>query len=257
MKRKILVRFDDICPTMDFTQWERADKILRKYQIKPLLGVIPECKDPELHIEPEHKDFWEWIKNLQSQGYTLAMHGCYHLYRTKCRGIVNSGYNSEFAGLPFEEQYQLIIYGKKKLKEHGIDTDIFFAPAHSYDENTLKALAKAGFKYVSDGKSRKPYELHGIKCIPCRSVGCPRIYPIGNYTAVFHAHEWVRPDKARGYDLLEKLCRQYHSDIVDFHEYSRQSSGNLQIQRIDEKIYLGYQRNILPILSKVKHSILK
>ena len=66
MKRKILIRFDDICSTMDYSQWKRADEILRKYGVKPLLGIIPECKDPDLQIEPEHEDFWEWIKGLEN-----------------------------------------------------------------------------------------------------------------------------------------------------------------------------------------------
>lgn len=243
MPRKILIRFDDICPTMDFTQWERADSVLRKYNIKPLLGVIPECKDPDLQIESKHKDFWKWIRELENEGYTLAMHGCYHVFRTKVRGMVNNSYKSEFAGLSFDEQYKLICHGKEVLAQHGIHTNIFFAPAHSYDENTLKALAKAGFMYISDGKSRKPYELHGIKCIPCRSGGCPKIHKLGGYyTAVFHAHEWVRTDKAAGYGKLEELCREYHPDIVSFKEFLEQSSGNLMLQRIDEKIVLYYQR---------------
>lgn len=247
MSRKILIRFDDICPTMDFTQWERADKILRKYNIKPLLGVIPECKDPDLQIEPEHEDFWEWIKELQQEGYTIAMHGCYHLYRTKVRGMVNYGYNSEFAGLPFDEQYELICHGKEVLARHGILTDVFFAPAHSYDENTLKALAKAGFKYISDGKSRKPYVLHGIKCIPCRSHGCPKIHKSGYYTTVFHAHEWVKNGET--FSRFKWICEHFSNDIVDFKEYNLRGNGMLFIQHIDEKLYI--------FLADIKHRTMK
>lgn len=42
-RRAILVRFDDICPTMDWEQWKRAVKILKRYDVKPLIGVIPDC----------------------------------------------------------------------------------------------------------------------------------------------------------------------------------------------------------------------
>ena len=65
-KRKIMVRFDDICPTMNFFQFERAMEIMRRYSVKPLLGVIPNCKDPELQIETIHEDFWEYVKDLQT-----------------------------------------------------------------------------------------------------------------------------------------------------------------------------------------------
>ena len=252
MKRKILIRFDNICSTMDYSQWKRADEILRKYGVKPLLGIIPECKDPDLQIEPEHEDFWEWIKGLEKEGYTLAMHGCYHLYRTNVRGMVNNGYNSEFAGLSFDEQYELICHGKEVLESHEIHTNIFFAPAHSYDENTLKALSKAGFKYVSDGKSKKPYKIYGIKCIPCRSGGCPRIHKTGYYTAVFHAHEWVCQEKEYGFFKLKKLCQKYHSDIVDFHEFSSVPCGNYYMQKINEKFCLLCHRVIFPFLIKLK-----
>ena len=36
------VRFDDICPTMDWEQFGRAAELMDKYDIKPLIGVIPE-----------------------------------------------------------------------------------------------------------------------------------------------------------------------------------------------------------------------
>lgn len=55
--RKILVRFDDICPTMDWSQWNRAMKILKLYHVKPLIGVIPDCQDPDLLIDPPQRDF--------------------------------------------------------------------------------------------------------------------------------------------------------------------------------------------------------
>lgn len=55
-KTKILVRFDDICPTMDFVQFKRATDLLDQYEVKPLIGVIPDCKDPDLDIEKPHED---------------------------------------------------------------------------------------------------------------------------------------------------------------------------------------------------------
>lgn len=252
MSIKILIRFDDICPTMNFEKWEMALKILKKYNIKPLLGVIPDCQDSDLKIESEHPEFWETMRNLQKEGYTLAMHGCSHLCESSCHGIVNYGIGSEFAGYDFETQFNKIAHGKEILENHGIYTDVFFAPRHSYDTNTLKALAACGFKYVSDGKSRKPFCRNGVICIPCRASGCPRINKSGYYTAVFHAHEWVREDKKEGYESLKKLCSQYHEHIVGFDSYSQRECGNYFVQIIDEFLYLTWEFRIKPVLRRIK-----
>lgn len=248
MKTSILIRFDDICPTMNWTEWERANEVLRKYHVKPLIGVIPDCQDPELKIAEPKVDFWDYIKSLQASGYTVAMHGCFHKYDINKHGIVNSSNKSEYAGHSYQKQYEKIKLGKEILLSHGIETNIFFAPSHSYDENTLRALAANGFKYVSDGKSRKPLYRHGILCIPCRSGGCPKIGKGGYYTAVFHAHEWVRPDKKKGFEDLVRLCEKYTNDIVTFDEYAEQNIGSPVIQLLDEKIYLFFENELKPVL---------
>lgn len=256
-KRRILVRFDDICPTMDFVQFERALDVMRKHSVKPLLGVIPDCRDTELQIEPFHEDFWEYVKMLQKEGCTLAMHGYTHVYDSSCRGLVSGGLRSEFAGHTYEEQYERIKKGKEVLQRHGINTDIFFAPAHSYDRNTLKALAANGFRCMSDGKSSKPVYREGILCIPCRSSGCPRIRKSGYYTAVFHAHEWARAEKADGYEQLRSLCKAYEQDIAGFDEFNDRRGSHGVSGRMEEWIYVRFQRHIRPLLSKVKHNILR
>ena len=256
MARKILVRFDDICSTMDFSQWNRAIEVLKKFNVKPLLGVIPCCQDKDLKLDEERQDFWEYLKSLQNEGYTLAMHGYKHICDKNSKGIVNQRYGSEFAGYTYDEQLANIKEGKRILEEHGIYTDIFFAPRHSYDRNTLKALAASGFKYISDGKSKKPLFREGIICIPCRSSGCPKIRKNGYYTAVFHAHEWTRPDKADGYLSLRNLCEQYHDDIVDFDEYAKRDIGIYWIELLSEKLFMVWDFKIRPFLSKIKHEIL-
>ena len=254
-RRAILVRFDDICPTMNWEQWNRAVTVLERYNVKPLIGVIPDCQDEELLIDAPRPDFWQYIKDLQDKGYTVAMHGYLHKYDSATHGIVNVTPRSEFAGHSYEEQLEKIKQGKAVLEQHGIFTDIFFAPAHSYDENTLKALAVNGFKYVSDGASSRTFVREGVLCIPCRSGGCPKIGKKGYYIAVFHAHEWVRPEKADGYIQLEKLCEEYSKDIVSFEEYCKRPEGNAILQKLNEKGYLFYEYTVKPVLRPVVRPI--
>lgn len=104
--KKILIRFDDICPTMDWEQWKRAEDLLLQYNVKPLIGVIPDCQDPDLMINKPRVDFWQWLRMKQMEGYTIAMHGYHHTFCSKAHGILNKRINSEFAGLPYNIQYE-------------------------------------------------------------------------------------------------------------------------------------------------------
>lgn len=255
--RKILIRFDDICPTMNFEEFDKATILMDKLGIKPLIGVIPWCKDKELQIDEFRIDFWKFIKELEKKDYKIAMHGYEHVYDSKKRGVVNSTKKSEFAGHSLEFQVEKIKNGKKILNEKNIYTDIFFAPAHSYDQNTLKALAQCGFKYISDGMSRIPIERFGIICIPCRTGGIPIMKKNGYYTAVFHAHEWPMESKCGSYEQFEEFCIKNQKDICSFDEYCNQDVSKKITEKVYEFIYVFLQIRLRPILSKIKWKIIK
>lgn len=257
MKRSLLIRIDDICPTMNFNEFKRATDILDSYGLKPLIGVIPDCKDPDLDIQPKREDFWQFVKQLQQNGYAVAMHGFHHVFDSPHHGIVNRRLASEFAGHSLEVQVEKIRKGKEILNLHGIQTDTFFAPAHSYDDNTLRALKICGFKYLSDGKSRKPYERCGIICLPCRATGVTRIYRGGLQTAVIHTHEWVQPSKKIEYEAFELFCKQHKDEVVTFDQYANSPTGNKLIQRIDEKFFLMWEFYIRPHVLKLIRIIRK
>ena len=251
--RKILLRFDDICPTMNWVQWKKAKEIMDNAGVTALLGVIPDCKDPDLHIDAPKEDFWKYLKELQTQGYTIAMHGYQHIFDIQASGIVTPKKHSEFAGHPYEIQYEKIKKGKEILLSYGIETDVFFAPAHSYDDNTLKALAANGFKYISDGKSEKPYLRNGIICIPARSGGIPKIKGSGYYTTVLHAHEWVIQEKKKSWKRFQEICNRYANEIVSFDDYIKRECGNTTVQRMNEYLYVSFWNNFVPFLFKIKH----
>lgn len=257
MTSKILIRFDDICPTMNFDQFQIAEKLMDKYGIKPLIGVIPDCKDKDLLISESNINFWNYIKSLQSKGYAVAMHGVNHVFDSSYKGVVNNRIGSEFSGHTLEQQVQKIQEGKRILQEHGIYTDKFFAPAHSYDDNTIRALSICGFKYMSDGKSVYAYEKYGVKLLPCRSGGCPKNLTSGYVTAVFHAHEWVLPQKSYCFQQFCNLLEKYSANVVTFDDYKQQKSHNALLQQLNEKMYVFYEYHIYPSLRSLYHSIFK
>ena len=79
----ILIRFDDIAPNMNWEMMDRCKNLLDTLDIKPVVGVIPNNKDKELLSFPKREGFWQIVKNWQSSGWSIAMHGFNHLYNTE------------------------------------------------------------------------------------------------------------------------------------------------------------------------------
>ncbi len=163
---KIAVRMDDIAPGMDWVKFGRFKALLDEYKIKPLIGVVPDNQDENLKRtheggtscdNPVPEDFWGYIKKLQDDGWVIAMHGYQHVYTRKKGGLFPLNHFSEFAGLDYDRQFDMLVRGREIMESHGIGTDIFMPPAHSYDKNTLKALRKAGFCKITDGFGKEPY----------------------------------------------------------------------------------------------------
>lgn len=241
-KHKFLLRFDDICPTMDWNQWKRACAVLEEYKIKPLIGVIPNCFDPKLNIDSARGDFWNYIKELQTRGFAIAMHGYEHQYSSQSAGIVGLSRQSEFAGLTYDEQLEKLAKGKNVFDEKGIIVDTFFAPSHSYDLNTLKALNELGFKWVSDGKGIMAKRYKHVKLLPCINHAIPRRL-LGDYiTVVNHSNEWEKNNE--GYTNLKDFCKRHHDEIVTFDEFKNQPIGIGFINDMIEQSIVFYQRNI-------------
>lgn len=203
-------RIDDVHPAMDWSKFYRIKAILDKEKIKPLIGVIPDNQDKSLQIDAEKNDFWVLVRELQKAGWTVAQHGYQHVYVTKESGILQINARSEFAGLSYAEQAEKIEKGKRILEDHGIQTDIFMAPAHSYDENTLIALKKNGFHYVTDGYTRYPYERMGLKFIPCMHVLCKKVK--GLTTCCIHSN----PMSETFAQTLEDFIRKNRRFIMDY-----------------------------------------
>lgn len=200
---RIAIRMDDITPDMDWAKFQRFKEILDKHGVKPLIGVVPDNKDRKLQIQTPRKDYWEYLKRLEKDGWVIAMHGFNHLYTTRKGGIFPLNKKSEFAGLSLSEQDKMIREGKRLLRTNGINTDFFMAPSHSYDRNTLAALKKNGFTKITDGFGRAPYEMSGITFYPIsisksKSIGDTSD---GTVTFVYHANTMTDKD----FEAFEKL----------------------------------------------------
>lgn len=165
---KIAVRLDDITPDMNWEAFLKFKELLDRYQVKPLIGVVPDNKDENLKGSNKGKpeDFWAYIAELQKSGWVIAMHGYQHIYTTGEGGIFPLNNFSEFAGTSYEKQRQMLEAGKELLRQKGIETDLFMAPAHSYDQNTLRALRDTGFHALTDGFGSCPYRYQELTFYP-------------------------------------------------------------------------------------------
>lgn len=186
---KIAIRMDDITPDMDWNAFSAFEELLNRNGIKPLIGVVPKNQDTNLMREEAREDFWEWLKKKQEEGWCIAQHGYSHVYSTKKGGIFPLNRFSEYAGVAPQKQQEMIADGKKILEAHGIHTDIFMAPGHTFDKNTLRVLRENGFQYVTDGFGKAPYRREGLVFLPIssRRKDCFREKD-GYTTIVFHTN---------------------------------------------------------------------
>jgi len=233
-RTECMIRLDDITPDMDMERFQRVKDILDKYRICPLIGVVPDNQDKKLHKEEKKEDFWQMIKELQRRGWKVAQHGMYHVYETANSGLLGVNPYSEFAGLPYETQLQKLQTGKRVLEEKGIVTDIFMAPGHTYDNNTLRALVGCGFKVVTDGLYKKPYYEKELLFIPCRLRGIKKLNGVD--TICLHTNQMDEQD----IEELDVFCKTYRDIIVDFEadRYAEYAVRKNFIVRLAEKIAL-------------------
>lgn len=216
MSMKIAVRMDDITPDMNWKNFNFFLKLFKKVGITPLLGIVPDNRDPKLSCGAVREDFYEVVRGLAKEGYSLAMHGCHHVYTTKSGGLFPLNRLSEFAKVPRERQKEMLLYGREQLKKNGIDTDIFMAPAHSYDKHTLMALKEVGFTKMTDGFGSAPYQYKGITFYPIsmkldRSLKQKK----GVTTMVIHANTATEADKKR----YARIFKEYGKNMISYSEY--------------------------------------
>lgn len=217
---KIAVRLDDITPDMDYEKFYKMKQILDTYQIKPLIGVVPFNEDKNLMRSPKMEDFAGFLQGLTNEGWVVALHGYEHLYSTSKGGLFPLNHFSEFAGLSFEKQDEMIAKGKDRLASWGIATDIFMAPAHSFDKNTLKALKKNGFVYVTDGFGKKPFVRNGLIFLPIaiKQSDCYKDTE-GYTTLVYHTNTMDDKD----FERCKKMFEDNRESLISYEEMLKQT----------------------------------
>lgn len=209
-KNCIAFRLDDITPDMNWDNFNRLKEIFYRYNIKPLIGVVPDNRDKKLSVGTSRDDFDSEIKQLIADGWCLAMHGCFHIYDTKDGGMLKLRPLSEFAGHSFEEQLEKLSYGQKLLNDKGLFPEVFMAPGHTFDRNTLEALRKLGIKYITDGLTDEPYKRFGMFFLPSKNSR-PKLRK-GFDTICLHTNDM----NEESFDELEIFLKNHSNQVVAF-----------------------------------------
>lgn len=237
-----ILRLDDASDYMDVEKWQRIEDLLDQYGIKPLVGVIPENKDPSLtETYEQDPEFWNKTARWKAKGWELALHGCYHKYTTEEGGINPVNKRSEFAGVPLDKQKEMIRHGVDILKSHNIEPKVFFAPSHTFDENTLIALKEeSDIRIISDTIANDVYFENGLYFIPQQS-GRVRKLPFKTVTFCYHPNMMENGD----IEHLELFLKDMQSKFVSAQDAKVSKRQMSTFDRILRAVYFAKRRQKL------------
>lgn len=240
MITKYLIRLDDACPTMVKDRWQKIEYILDKYSIYPMVGVIPANQDHSLVLDEEDCNFWNKVKKWQKKGWSIALHGYDHIYCSNKAGVNPIHNRSEFAGLPLNSQKKKIKAGVDILLSHGIYPSFFFAPSHTFDENTLIAIKEVSqITMISDTPAFYPYKKNGLIFFPLQFGTFRKIIIPGYWSFCFHPN--LMSDK----ELIEfeKFVEINKNKFISFTDVNIENLGSRTIwDRCYASLYYFYRK---------------
>lgn len=219
-----LLRLDDAASKMNIKNWLRMEQLLKRFNIHPLIGVIPDIQDQQMSQYATDNNFWDRVREWDKSGWAeIALHGYQHVCTTKCGGINPVNYRSEFAGVPYDKQAFMLYHGYNIMCSEGVVPRVFFAPSHTFDKNTLLALKNnTPIRIVSDTIAYDTYNKYGITFIPQQSGHC-RYLPLKAVTFCYHPNFM----KDFEYNQLELFLKKYHSSFVPIQKLIKERNYGL------------------------------
>lgn len=231
-----VLRFDDICPTMNWTIWDRVEEILRDNGIRPMLAVVPQNADPKLQVADPNPEFWDRARGWQHLGWDLMLHGFDHIYASPDAGLWGYDARSEFAGVAEPEQRRKITEGLQILAAEELSVSGWIGPNDSFDLTTVDLLTAAGVNVISAGFARRPYlDKRGATWVPCQLWDF-RLRRSGVWTVCMHINSWSDADV----DTFAANIERYRPLISDLSEVTEQHGARRR--SLDDVAYAAYRR---------------
>ena len=217
MRAQYLLRFDDICPTMDHRKWSAIEEVLIRYGIKPILGVIPDNRDPRLMVDSEDPGFWNRIRGSRKRGWEIALHGYQHVCKSRGKSLVPLHEQSEFAGVPAEMQHDMLEKAMRIMKHEYLEPRVWIAPKHGFDGQTVDALKSFGILCISDGFALYPYVEAAMLWLP-QQMWRFRKMPFGVWTICIHPST-VSESRLRAMETFISANRHRISTFSEIHAF--------------------------------------
>lgn len=140
-------------------------------------------------------------------------------------------YGTEFAGRPFEEQFEILCEAKQQTTYFaGRPASVFVPPWNSYDETTVRAAYRAGLTLVSSGLLTYVPSIPPVVTIPAtvelihlrQIMNTGHQYPPGSILVILlHGTDFVTVDNRIGYlslddfgPLIDGVCRHFNGQVV-------------------------------------------
>ena len=240
-----LIRLDDASEYMDVEKWARLEFLLAKYGVKPIVGVIPNNQDKTL-VNKYRRDseFWNKVQAWNAKGWSIALHGYTHEYVSGDGGMNPVNDRTEFAGLALTAQREKIQRGIHIFHAHQIEPKIFFAPFHTFDGNTIKALKEESkIRIISDTVANDIYKMDELYFIPQQSGHAQRL-PFKVTTFCYHPNTMTDND----FTMLENFFIRNKEKFITVDDL------NFQDRELDD--YDRILRNLYFLLIAIKKKAL-
>ena len=230
---RYLMRFDDINSRMDWNRFFIIKKVLEKYNIRSILGVVPNCQDKTLEVGRKNPNFFENLRKFSLYGDVIAQHGYDHVYDSKSSGFFGNTLNSEFSGHSYQKQINKLSKGKAILEKESLWRPIFMAPNHSFDSVTIEALKELNFTTVLDGLALFPFKANNLDFI---SQISSRPLPV-----------WL-PCLSQLCVHINTISEKELNQLIYFIEKNHKYFTNLEDLKVKNNIFTLFERKFISIL---------
>jgi predicted deacetylase len=239
-KAKYIIRLDDACPTMRTEMWDLIEDLFDEFNIRPVVGVIPDNRDPSLMLAPEDPRFWSRARQWQNKGWEVVMHGLHHVYHSipsHGNSMLPLSDKSEFVGISLDRQKKMLAHGYSIMVDQGLKPRAFMAPSHTFDSNTLQALSEStDIRVITDGHAFAPFIHLGFTWVP-QQIWRFRYFPFGYWCICLHPNTM----HIRDIDNL-RVCLNYNSkQFLDFNNFLAAARS----KHIGDKIFGFFYRVLL------------
>ena len=193
---RYLIRLDGPHERQHPSRWEAIEALLDKHGVKPIVAVIPDNRDQSIwHVTEPNLNFWQKVRAWQAKGWTIGVHGLHHeLRHVAGASLLPVSPLAEFTGFPEEVQLAMLATAVGIFEKNAVTAEVFVAPAHGFDLQTLAALRRLPRPLsLSGGFGFRPFIRWGLAILP-QQLWRGRAFPFGTWTICLHPSNMLEKD---------------------------------------------------------------